>query len=174
MSDLEVYLTAETPNWVILFSFLLMSLFFALMIVLKRDNLWPRNMFVIILLAEYIFLILCETVIFRSELGCGRVVHLSLFWNYRDLLNGTSATASAWEVLLNIVLFVPIGLFLSMLHRMQKYWKVILFSVLLSSSIEISQYVLMRGVFETDDILHNLIGAIAGYMLYMHAKHKFI
>ena len=62
----------------------------------------------------------------------------------------------------NIVLFIPFGF----LMPWDMKWKKALFIGLLTSGfIEITQYVVMLGECEVDDIIANLIGTILGLVL---------
>jgi len=64
----------------------------------------------------------------------------------------------------NIVLFVPIGLLLSLLWK--RRGTVILTAVLFSAFLEVSQLVTRRGLFEFDDVIHNALGAVIGVLVY--------
>lgn len=68
---------------------------------------------------------------------------------------------------LNVVLFVPLGLFLPILYkRFDKIWKVALAGFLISLSIEIIQ---MFGCGSTDinDLITNTIGTCIGYFVFL-------
>lgn len=69
------------------------------------------------------------------------------------------------ENLLNIVLFVPIGIFLKMAFRYIKFVQILLIGLLFSFTIEVSQLLLHRGWFEVDDMMHNTLGAMLGYLI---------
>lgn len=67
---------------------------------------------------------------------------------------------------LNIVFFMPLG-FLWPLLWPKTGWKSVLAGGLgLSCLVELLQAFTRRGVFETDDVLNNALGALAGYALY--------
>lgn len=69
------------------------------------------------------------------------------------------------ENALNVLLFIPIGILYCLSHEDKKPIGAILFSCVMSVSIEIIQYVGRKGVCEIDDVLHNTIGGILGYWL---------
>ena len=69
--------------------------------------------------------------------------------------------ADLLEVLLNIALFMPVGLLLGGMGM--KIKRVFLCGVVLSGIIEVSQFVLCRGLCETDDLIHNSLGCVIGY-----------
>ena len=67
---------------------------------------------------------------------------------------------------LNIVFFMPLG-FLWPLLWPKKGWKsAVLGGFLLSLLVEVLQALTRRGVFETDDLINNTLGALLGYGLY--------
>lgn len=70
------------------------------------------------------------------------------------------------NVLGNILLFVPYGLFLSYMLRCKKvYWPIVL-TLIASTTIELVQYNIGR-VFDIDDIILNVFGGIIGYLLFI-------
>jgi len=70
------------------------------------------------------------------------------------------------EIVFNILIFVPLHFFLySFSKKNIKFIYFLLGSLLLSITIEISQKILNLGVFDIDDIIFNVSGAITGYFL---------
>ena len=69
------------------------------------------------------------------------------------------------NVLGNITLFLPFGLFTSYYLDIKKPPLVILLTLIASSSIEIVQMMIGR-VFDVDDIILNLIGGLLGYYIF--------
>lgn len=80
-----------------------------------------------------------------------------------------------WEILLdnilNIVLFVPFGVFVKTRNHDYSVLKIVLSGFLISLIIEVLQLLLRRGYFEADDLINNTIGVFAGYLIYL-IKHK--
>lgn len=66
---------------------------------------------------------------------------------------------------MNLVLFVPIGLMLR--GVIDSCWKVVAGGCFLSLSIEVQQLLFRKGLCETDDLIHNTLGALIGCLLYM-------
>lgn len=71
------------------------------------------------------------------------------------------------EALMNVILFVPIGL--SLPHILPHHWKngkrilwTVLFGLVFSVLLESLQFVLMCGTTEADDVICNTLGALAG------------
>lgn len=66
----------------------------------------------------------------------------------------------------NIIAFMPMGFLLPLvLERMKKWSKVMLTALFATLTIEIVQYALGVGVTDIDDVILNMLGAGAGYLL---------
>lgn len=89
--------------------------------------------------------------------------NFSPFWSYRAIENGKNDLLS--ENIMNVVVFIPVGLLLSCVSRRLKWWMGLLIGFGISLSIEFLQYVLKRGFSEFDDVIHNTIGCLIGIML---------
>lgn len=74
------------------------------------------------------------------------------------------AAVAAINILGNIVMFVPLGVFLPILWpRLQKAWKAISMGFLAIVLVELCQLVTLRGRCDVDDLLLNVPGVILGY-----------
>lgn len=84
----------------------------------------------------------------------------------------TSASVSQWEnIFLNIVLFVPLGFFVSGCHRkLNLAVPVVFVCALYSFAIEVYQYYSLTGYAEVDDIVDNAFGSLIGCGLYYIAR----
>ena len=84
---------------------------------------------------------------------------------FRDLIYYTRRRLSwyFWQALLNIVLFVPYGVFLKIGRR--KLWVSALIGFGSSLLIEAVEYVTNRGVFDVDDLILNTLGVVIGWLL---------
>lgn len=68
----------------------------------------------------------------------------------------------------NIVSFIPLGFFVPLLsHRPPMLKQVLIFAFLLSLGLEVMQVLLRAGVFDIDDIILNVLGAVVGYGVFM-------
>jgi glycopeptide antibiotics resistance protein len=67
------------------------------------------------------------------------------------------------QVLMNIVMFIPIGFLLKVAYSSWELKKVLAYGSLFSLLIEMLQLALMKGVAEVDDLIHNTFGCVIGY-----------
>lgn len=159
MDEIYEWLNPQIPVEYVLSSFLVLSVAIVIgMLVMKGSRV--KRLVLGALLAEYNFLVLCSTVICRASHG-ERHIELIPFWNYPDIWNRVDYPADLIEVLLNVALFVPIGLLLGGLGFKTK--KILLSGIFLSGIIEVSQYAFCKGLCETDDVMHNTLGCVIGY-----------
>ena len=128
---------------------------------------------VALLLIEYIFLIFCSTVFFRTP-GDTRQYDFHPFWSY-------SRPDLFVENLMNVIVFIPIGMILGSLLRVKgsstseatksmTWLMVAIIGCGISVTIESLQFFLMRGFSEVDDVMHNTLGCILGYILVKGAR----
>lgn len=92
--------------------------------------------------------------------------YISILWSYRAWLSGS--VVAGYQIIGNILLFVPFGLLVSMSGIIQRenQWKTIVYGFIFSLMIEVTQLVLRLGSFELDDLLNNTLGATIGYGAY--------
>lgn len=114
-------------------------------------------------LSGYLFLILAETVLIRKS---GELRYeLVPFWSWKYVFEKWPLTRSRIailkQILLNIAMFIPIGFLLG-----DKGWKAVGISAGISLIIELCQLISKRGLFEFDDIIHNIVGAAIGLGIY--------
>lgn len=163
--ELEQYATLfdpDIPDYVFLNSFWITSALITILLIIKKDLNIKRTVMGI-LFVECIFIIFCSTVVYRETLPEARSNFIP-FWNYQAIRRGDDRCFV--EVLLNVILFIPIGFLACGLRRINKWWKVALVGAVISCTIEGLQLWLQKGFCELDDVFHNTLGAIVGYNLY--------
>ncbi len=138
-----------------------------------------RTVVGVVLLAIYVAVALWLTLLGRNP-NQYSAAKLELFWSYREALelskiglNITNASLLA-EIILNVLLFVPLGALLPLLwpSRLENapIWKAALIVAVIaflgSAAIELSQWYFKLGLFEFDDLMDNTIGAVLGLLTY--------
>lgn len=109
------------------------------------------------LLTGYSILMVCLAVCLREPKG-NLSVRREVHWEYYRSL---SALLSP-DVINNILAFIPIGILVGLLSARYRLLKAILAGLFLSETIECSQLIWKRGVFDADDLLNNTLGAMIG------------
>ncbi len=112
------------------------------------------------LLISYIAMILLITFLSREDNG-NTGLYLELFSSW-----GINARNNAYFIE-NILLFIPLGIFSSLvIKRMRNCILSLLAGLGFSFCIESLQYVTGRGVFQVDDILTNGLGMLLGCVVF--------
>lgn len=114
-------------------------------------------------LVEYIFLLFCSTVIFRKSniiqsVGFRPLGSLSFLVKWQTMVVA--------EKLMNIVVFIPVGLLSSIAYGKLRWWQALLLGGFVTITIEILQLFLNRGFAEFDDVFNNILGCMIGFSLH--------
>lgn len=136
------------------------------------------------ILGVYILANLYETILFR-KVNADYPVKWELLWSYREslsfpnglksLLTGTVEVANPdllEEIILNVLLYIPLGYLLPFTFEKLKPWQVVLIGLACSTLTEITQLIFRIGWFEFDDILNNTMGCIIGLLLYWYVVRR--
>ena len=126
----------------------------------KRGWRWSAGL----ALLEYLFLLILLAVLLRKVQDF-REYRLIPFVSYRSLGDVTGRFSA--QVIANVLAFVPVGLLLGCAFGRMKWWKVILVGGGFSVLIELLQFFFKRGFAEFDDVLHNVVGCLVGWGVYV-------
>ena len=91
------------------------------------------------------------------------------FKNSKRLFDSIHATPVE-DLLLNIILFMPLGFLLPYIWPKLNAWKTILIGLCVSTLIETTQYLAHWGCLDVDDIFNNTLGTCVGYMCWVVYK----
>ncbi len=116
-----------------------------------------------LLLVEYVFLLFCSTVIFRT-IGETRQYNFQPCWSYNSIHEGNEDLLV--ENIMNVVVFIPVGLLLGIAFKQVKWWKALLIGCGISVAIEALQFFYNKGFSEVDDVIHNTLGCMIGLGVY--------
>ena len=112
-----------------------------------------------------IALVITMTLYGRTQ-GTEFAFRFRLFGSYMEAFRENDAELML-QIIMNMVMFVPLGFFLPCCFRVFYKNRVLIFAVLMfSGGIEIIQGVTKIGMFELDDILGNAVGAEIGFCVY--------
>lgn len=122
----------------------------------------------IIMLLLSIFFILAVTILSR-DIGSGSELFLVPFSSWINYFKGNNDEFLRTNIF-NMLLFMPFGASLYAVRYTRSFFKCLLIitsvsAMLLSFSVELGQWFLQCGEVETDDIIHNVLGAVIGTLL---------
>ena len=123
------------------------------------------------LFAAYTIFIVWYTLLIREPRGVERVFKPELFWAIRAWIDNPSVVnkAEAVQFIQNILFFIPYGL----LFPWKDNWKrVFVTALVLSISIELSQYIFNLGWCEVDDVISNTLGTMIGYWIWWKVSKR--
>ena len=172
--DIFQTIISHYPKWskielitviiVMIISFIILERYY------KKNKITKTQMCFSILFVIYLLHVYGSTVF--SRLPSTRKYQLEVFWSWKEIIHpiGRLGTASRYDLflenILNIVMLLPIGIFLPLAYGKKMDWKIgLLIGISISFSIELLQLVLCRGLFEFDDIIHNSLGFLMGILI---------
>ena len=130
------------------------------MIIRKSDGMIRTFIYVVLFLLS-VTAILYATLWRKTGTGD---IELHLFWTIQYAWKKNSGYY--WYLIIgNIVLFIPFGVFLTLLTMRFRWQWTVIPGFFLSSFVEATQYFNDCGLCELDDILHNTWGAFLGYCI---------
>ena len=148
----------------------LMSLgFIALSLILlkltkKRAVLW-------LITGIYLFAVIFFTLLVRTP-SQEAITFLTPFQTIRNAISFSDgftvlSRANLYQVIANVLLFLPLGYLLPQLFRPMRHWYATIPVGLFGSLvIETTQLITHLGCFDVDDLITNTIGAAVGYLIY--------
>ena len=92
---------------------------------------------------------------------------------YINQLGGSMHTVALYNLLGNIVLFVPFGFYIpSIFRQFQSPWKMYVVAVAIPVFIETTQYFIGRSI-DVDDVILNTLAILIGYSLFYVVRRMF-
>ncbi len=77
------------------------------------------------------------------------------------------------EIIMNIVIFVPLGIYLAILLKSWNLWKYLFSFLGISLMVETIQFIFKLGAFDGTDLVTNAFGGIIGWMLLKAIENVF-
>ena len=171
--NFQGYLQLNLPKtkWEFLFCFLFLSLF---MFLQKKERVKQHMNSITTLICGGLLSLNCSFVfvmtLFRGSVGTDFGFRVKPFESYYIAFVEENMEVML-QIIINIVMFIPIGFLLPCCFRLyEKYRYVLITTVIVSILIELFQLIFKIGLFETDDIINNVSGAIIGFGFYRMVK----
>jgi len=77
------------------------------------------------------------------------------------------------QIILNVVIFVPLGIYAGTLFEKWVFGKQLFFFFLISFIVEALQFILAIGAFDMTDVFTNTLGGLMGLLIFKGLKHVF-
>lgn len=123
-----------------------------------------KNALVTVLLLCYVCAVVALT-LWNRHSNVEGAINLALFSSYKEAWYAFS-TRDFQYIYFNIAMFIPLGILLPLLHtRFRHIGWTLATAFVFTALIESMQYILHVGIFELDDIMNNVFGALIGFGL---------
>ena len=129
----------------------------------KKDRQKFKKIICIIVFIVYLVSVFHITLLSRKP--SVRQSMLTPFWEYRELIYGVDKLYWFGQIIGNIVMLMPLGVFLCLMYRRLNAIHIGMIGCACSVCIELTQYFTGRGLLEFDDIFHNTFGTVIGYFI---------
>lgn len=128
----------------------------------KKGNITVHKLFSVILINIYIITVLILTILGRRNGVISSICAADLFRTYQQVFLVRSKYA-VYEIVFNIILFIPMGVFI--LDNKSKVKQKLMVCFLIVLSIEILQFMSGRGLFEVCDLIDCSLGCLLGVVM---------
>jgi len=155
--------------------------FLARFIIIKRSHfqLWKELLYYSFFL--YSVCIFSQTILpsrdfllgYESAVGRSNFTPFETIQFYVNRLGGPMHTVAVYNLVGNVVLFVPFGIYIPAIwNKLQSLWIMLIVSFAIPLFIETTQYFIGRSI-DVDDIILNTIAILIGYSLFGIVKWTF-
>ncbi|MBZ2175601.1 VanZ family protein [Schnuerera sp. xch1] len=128
----------------------------------KGKNIKLTKVLFFIYLISVFWIIVFKLSLPFSELGYMRSINLIPF-SESLIINGRLDFS---EIIMNVVIFIPIGIYSEILFKEWTVSKKIFLFFLISLMCEVSQFILGIGASDITDIINNILGGTIGLLIY--------
>ncbi|MEF3405089.1 VanZ family protein [Agromyces sp. CCNWLW203] len=138
----------------------------------NREPARGARRFVLPALFALYLVLLVWIVIWKLELpyvGTGELRQVKLTPFISDACNGASAPS---EVVVNVVLFIPFGMYLGLLAPARPWWQAMIAIIGASLALEVAQFALAVGSSDLTDVITNTVGGLIGLVLLAIAHRR--
>lgn len=101
------------------------------------------------------------------------LIPFQMIWEYASGSNHLRSSFAVSNILGNVVVFIPFGLFLQTIRKHKTFWKGVLIVLATTVAIEAIQYLFGLGASDIDDVLLNTCGGMVGMLVYRLFRRAF-
>lgn len=111
--------------------------------------------------------------IFNPDREISRTIAIIPFKSIMKYYNSGNLWATVLNVVGNVVIFIPFGVYLTLYTKHKTTLKVVSIAFIVSTIVEVVQFVLDIGIADVDDIILNVMGGLVGVWTYKILKLLF-
>ena len=152
----------EVPIWVYVIA-LTIIIIGSIIAFTKRGRNEGLRISACLFLLLYVIVLFCSTVFFRAT-KTTRHYPFDFLWHYKAIGQGMMLYFP--EIIMNIVVFIPIGFVIGLIFRKTSGWQTILAGMSISVGVELFQWFFRKGFADVDDVIHNTLGCLVGFVLW--------
>jgi glycopeptide antibiotics resistance protein len=117
------------------------------------------------------FALLAGVILFKINIPIYRAGEMRKINLIPFSIAGNETGYLSWsETAQNIIVFVPLGIYFSMLFRKKSFVRKVLLIALVSAAFEVTQFILAIGITDITDVITNTSGGVIGIVLYFLLK----
>ena len=159
----RIYWPDWTPATIIAGFIGITVLMFPMLVRVKNKALSVGRFAAMLILLIWLYWVYASCVFCRSSYADYHYI-LKPLWSYELILKNHNRFM-LHEILLNCIMLIPVGVLFPIAFDCKSLLDTTVFGFLCSFGIEVMQLCFKRGLFEWDDMLHNTIGVLAGFLV---------
>lgn len=133
-----------------------------------------RNLTLTKIVFSIYFILLIWLILFKLSININDIPHMRNLnlvpFGQSVILNGKMDYS---EIIYNIIVFIPLGIYMMILNLPQKSWLKLLVGFIISIIFETIQYIFAIGGSDITDVIGNTLGVFVGIILYNFLKKLF-
>ena len=129
----------------------------------------PMKLLSKVVFAAYLLMLLW-LVLFKFSYNLGSVLADYQTRSLNLIPFAGSSNGGFREMIDNVVVFIPLGLFLGINFKHTNFWRKLATVVIFSLAVEVTQFIFAIGVTDITDVITNTFGGLVGLTLYDVSK----
>ncbi|WP_283591897.1 VanZ family protein [Clostridium butanoliproducens] len=127
------------------------------------------------ILLYFYFIVLIWILLFKFSVSLNDILNRAFSGEQLQHINliPFGASGGVKEIVYNIIIFVPLGILIEIVNKKSSMIRNVIYILLFSLFIEVSQSILAVGATDITDLLTNTLGGILGILIYTNLRKVF-
>ncbi|MBD8047503.1 MAG: VanZ family protein [Clostridium argentinense] len=127
------------------------------------------------ILLYFYFIVLIWILLFKFSVSLNDILNRAFSGEQLQHINliPFGASGGVKEIVYNIIIFVPLGILIEIVNKKSSMIRNVIYILLFSLFIEVSQSILAVGATDITDLLTNTLGGILGILIYTSLRKVF-